>query len=81
MRYKTLSKDSKQIYFRSSKRLDSSTCETPRDKSKVGTLSGIYPRFKKKGWGFDCEKQGLSKVEKGICNGFYTLRGAMSKVL
>ncbi|BDB66218.1 hypothetical protein Hc94105_0406 [Helicobacter cinaedi] len=42
MRYKTLSKDSKQIYFRSSKRLDSSTCETPSDKSKVATLSEIY---------------------------------------
>lgn len=41
-----MGKDSKEIYFRSSKRLDSSTCETPSDKSKVGTLSGIYPRFK-----------------------------------
>ncbi|WP_268257958.1 hypothetical protein [Helicobacter cinaedi] len=42
MRYKTLSKDSKEIYFRSHKRLDSSTCEMSSDKSKVGTLSEIY---------------------------------------
>ena len=49
-----------------------------RCESIVGTLSGIYPRFR---GSFDCEKQGLSKVEKDICNGFYTLRGAMSKVL
>ena len=35
----------------------------------------------KKGWGFDCEKQGLSKIEKGICNGFYTLRGVRLNVM
>ncbi|WDL75128.1 DUF1311 domain-containing protein [Helicobacter winghamensis] len=71
----TLSKDSKGIYFHSSKGLDSSTCETPSDESKAGTLSGIYPRFR---GSFDCEKQGLSKIEKGICNSFYTLRDDVS---
>lgn len=69
----TLSKDSKGIYFHSSKGLDSSTCETPND--ETGTLSGIYPRFR---GSFDCEKQGLSKIEKGICNSFYTLRDDVS---
>ena len=71
----TLSKDSKGIYFHSSKGLDSSTCETPSDESRAGTLSGIYPRFR---GSFDCEKQGLSKIEKGICNSFYTLRDDVS---
>ncbi len=67
----SLSKDTRGISFHSSKGLDSATCETPSDERKAGSLSAIYPRFK---GSFDCDKDGLSKVEIGICNSFYTLR-------
>lgn len=67
----SLKKDTKGISFISSKGLDSMTCETPLDERSAGTLKAHYPNLKAS---FDCAKQGLSRVEKGICNSFYTAR-------
>lgn len=63
------------VRFHSSKGLDSSVCETPSDRSRAGSLSGFYPRFR---GSFDCQKDGLSKVERGVCNSFYTQREDVS---
>ncbi|RDU59290.1 hypothetical protein [Helicobacter sp. MIT 14-3879] len=69
-------KEGEGIVFSSSKALDSITCETPNDERFAGTLSSFYPIVNgKQGNGaFDCTKEGLSIVERGICNNFYLLR-------
>lgn len=67
----SLKKDNKGIIFHSSKGLDSMTCQTPIDERNAGTLQSHYPNLK---ISFDCAKEDLSKVEKGICNSFYTAR-------
>ncbi len=64
-----LTKSDKGITFVSNQMLDSLTCKTSNDRK--GTLSGFYPRLNAS---FNCQKEGLSKVEKGICNSFPTIK-------
>ncbi|RDU52624.1 hypothetical protein CQA49_07965 [Helicobacter sp. MIT 00-7814] len=55
----------KGINFSSSKLLDSLSCSEENGKSNAISLSGFYPNIKAS---FNCQAQGLSRVEKGICN-------------
>lgn len=62
----SLTKSEKGITFHSSKNTDSVFCES----DKI-TLNGTYPRLNAS---FDCQKAGLNKVEKGICNSFTAIK-------
>lgn len=55
----------KGINFSSSKTLDLLSCSQEKSKGNALGLSGFYPNVKAS---FNCQAQGLSRVEKGICN-------------
>lgn len=80
----SLIKNEKGITFTSSALLDSKVCYLKSQNQYIpqealsqigymlqGTLSGFYPPLNAS---FNCAKSGLSKIEKGICNSFATIK-------